>query len=98
MNLFFFLLGLSLLAFPIVAVVALVKSVGLGERLRRVEAQLATLERRIAALAPGTAAPDSPIEHPSEDATPPPRAAQEPQPPVTPASVPSSHLPSPRAA
>jgi hypothetical protein len=38
MELFFFLLGLLLLAFPIIAVVALVKSIGLGERLFRAEA------------------------------------------------------------
>jgi hypothetical protein len=57
MELFFFLLGLLQLAFPVIAVVALVKSIGLGDRLRRIDAQLATLERRIAALAPSTGAP-----------------------------------------
>jgi hypothetical protein len=39
MELFFFLLGLLLLAFPIIAVVALVKSIGLGERLFRADSR-----------------------------------------------------------
>jgi uncharacterized membrane protein len=100
-ELFFFLLGLLLLAFPIIAVVALVKSIGLGEQLRRVDARLATLERRMAAPAPSTGAPTPPIApstapQPSEASEP--TTAQQPEPPVTPSRVPSSHLPSPRAA
>ena len=45
MDVFFVVLGLLVLAFPIMAIVALVKSVGLGEQLRRVETRLAALER-----------------------------------------------------
>jgi uncharacterized membrane protein len=67
MDLSFFLLEVLLLAFPIVAIVALVKSIGLGDRLRRLEARLAVFESRIAALAPSIQAtsppaPPSPIE------------------------------------
>ena len=36
MDAFFVVLALLVLAFPIIAIVALVKSVGLGEQLRRV--------------------------------------------------------------
>jgi len=53
MELFFLLLGLLLLAFPIIAIAALVKSVSLGEHLRRVETRLAALER-------GAAVPEPP--------------------------------------
>jgi uncharacterized membrane protein len=92
MELFFFLLGLLLLAFPVIAVVALVKSIGLGERLRRLEALLAAFERRMA-LAPG-AAPPSPIKEP------PPSAAPRPgiEPASTPAAPPREPEPQPRAA
>ena len=41
MELLFLLLGLLLLAIPIVAVVALVKAVAMGEQLRRIEASAA---------------------------------------------------------
>jgi uncharacterized membrane protein len=57
MELFFLLIGLLLLAFPIIAVVALAKSTGLAARLVRVEARLAAIERTIGALLPGTASP-----------------------------------------
>jgi uncharacterized membrane protein len=57
MELFFVLLGLLLLAFPIIAIAALVKSVGLGERLRRLEARLAALERAVSAMPPVPATP-----------------------------------------
>ena len=45
MDVFFVVLGLLLLAFPIMAIAALVKTVGLGGQLRRVEVRLAALER-----------------------------------------------------
>ena len=49
---FFILLGLLLLAIPIIAIVALVKSIGAGEHLRRIELRLAVLQpNRIAHLA-----------------------------------------------
>src|ERR1700730_2130411 len=57
MELFFFLLGLLLLAFPIIAIVALVKSIGLGERLRRLEARFGLIEGTMAVLAPSKQAP-----------------------------------------
>src|SRR6266852_3992445 len=86
MESFFILLGLLLLAFPIVAIVALVKSVGLGDQLRRVDARVATLERRIAAgPAPSAAgaepprpAPASPIAEPPVEKPAPPVAAASP--------------------
>ena len=43
MDLFFVVLGLLLLAFPVMAIAALVKTVGLGGQLRRVEVRLAAL-------------------------------------------------------
>jgi len=60
MELFFVLLGLLLLAFPIIAIAALVKSVGLGEHLRRLEARLAALEQGMAAPTTGAAVPEPP--------------------------------------
>src|SRR5258708_23571035 len=64
MDTFFILLGLSLLAFPIIAIVALVKSVTLADQLRRITIRLADLERRVAqappAAAPATAAAPEP--------------------------------------
>jgi uncharacterized membrane protein len=45
---FFFFLGLLLLAFPIIAIVALVKASGATERLRRLELQMRALETRLA--------------------------------------------------
>jgi uncharacterized membrane protein len=60
MDLLFVLLGLLLLAFPIIAITALVKSVGLAEHLRRLEARLAVLERGVAGMpAPEPIAPIS---------------------------------------
>ncbi len=57
----FVLLGLIVLSFPIVAIVALVKTIGLGDRMRRVELRFAELESRIAtgtvAAAPATTEP-----------------------------------------
>jgi len=57
METFFVLLGLLVLAFPIIAIVALVKAIGLGDQLRRVDVRLAALERQLATLPPAAAAP-----------------------------------------
>jgi uncharacterized membrane protein len=68
MDSFFILLGLLVLAFPIIAIVALVKAVGLGEQLRHVDVRLAAMERRVAQSPPGaaTTAPEtmSPVPEP----------------------------------
>jgi hypothetical protein len=69
METFFVLLGLLVLAFPIIAIVALVKAIGLGDQLRRVDMQLAALERRVAQSSPGAAAPPlEPTAHVPESA------------------------------
>ncbi len=49
---FLFLLGLLLLAIPIIAIIALVMAVGLRDQLRRMQARLAALEGRLAAAPP----------------------------------------------
>ena len=51
---FFFTIGLVLLAFPVIAIVALVKTINISDRLRGMEARLAALEPK-AAGAPGAA-------------------------------------------
>jgi uncharacterized membrane protein len=56
MDTFFILLGLFLLAFPIIAIVALVKSVTLADQLRRVTIRLTELERHVAQAAPAAVA------------------------------------------
>ncbi|HEY7240349.1 MAG TPA: hypothetical protein VH600_14340 [Burkholderiales bacterium] len=92
------LIGLSvLLGVPIVAIVALVRSLGLAGELRRVEARLAALERAVpAATAAAEPAPIAPT--PTTDAE---TVAQAPAPePAEPAvsSAPSPHaLPAPVA-
>jgi uncharacterized membrane protein len=53
MDVFFVVLGLLLLAFPIMAIAALVKTIGLRGQLRQVEVRLAALERAATAPAPG---------------------------------------------
>ena len=45
MDVFFVVLGLLLLAFPIMAIAALVKTIGIRGQLRQVEVRLAALER-----------------------------------------------------
>jgi uncharacterized membrane protein len=55
----FVLLGLIVLSFPVIAIVALVKSVGLGDRLRRLELRFAELEGR-ATVGPAAAASPAP--------------------------------------
>ncbi|MGZ3351277.1 MAG: hypothetical protein ACXU89_20300, partial [Xanthobacteraceae bacterium] len=53
MDVFFVVLGLLLLAFPIMAIAALVKTIGVRGQLRQVELRLAALERGATAPAPG---------------------------------------------
>jgi uncharacterized membrane protein len=71
MDAFFVVLALLVLTFPIIAIVALVKSVGLGEQLRRVETRLAALERARVAPAPGVSEQQAPVETPAPPAMPP---------------------------
>ena len=87
----FVLLGLIVLSFPIVAIVALVKSIGLGDRLFRLEKRLAELEGRSAAgavaIAPSAAEP--PPVPDAAPATPPARPIEpEKQPEVEPVREP----------
>jgi uncharacterized membrane protein len=70
MDAFFVVLALLVLAFPIIAIVALVKSVGLGEQLRRVETRLAALERARVAPAPDVSEQQAPVETPAPPTTP----------------------------
>jgi uncharacterized membrane protein len=71
MDTFFVVLALLVLAFPIIAIVALVKSVGLGEQLRRVETRLAALERARGVPAPAVSEQQAPVETPAPPTTPP---------------------------
>ena len=88
MELFFNLLGLLLLGFPIIAIVALVKSVGLGEHLRRLEARLAAVERSVPT--PTAAVPKPPRPAPTH--IPP---AAEPIPPTSEPEKPAEPAPPP---
>jgi len=74
---FFFTIGLLLLAFPVIAIVALVKTININDRLRGMEARLAALEPKTAG-APGAA--PAPIVTPQP--VPPPPAPQHSPPPV----------------
>jgi uncharacterized membrane protein len=91
MDLSFVLLALLLLAFPIIAIAALVKSVGLGEHLRRVDARLAALERGIAAAAPPAPAP--PTHEPIPPAAEPTTSVPEPETPAKEAPAPPEREP-----
>ena len=87
---FFVLLGLIVLAFPIIAIVALVKAVGLGDRLRRLELQIGELEMRVAGGAAAT-----PLATPRQATAEPPRVAEPPRPieparPVEPPPMPAA--------
>jgi uncharacterized membrane protein len=77
METLFVLLALLVLALPIIAIVALVKAVGLGAEMRRVEARLAALERGAAASAPSAASTQKPAA-PAPTPTSPPAPAVEP--------------------
>ena len=91
MDLFFVLLALLLLAFPIIAIAALVKSVGLSEHLRRVEARLAALERGIAAAT--RLAPAPPAHEPIPPAAEPTTPVPEPETPAKEAPAPPEREP-----
>jgi uncharacterized membrane protein len=109
MDLFFVILGLLLLAFPIIAIVALVKVVGLGDRLRRLETRLTALEGRPPARAPAAPEllapvspplqPDAPPELAPVEETPaePPAPVPEPEPPVAASPIAPSAQPAPAA-
>src|SRR5262249_30618849 len=68
---FLFLLALLLLAFPIIAIVALVMAIGLRDQLRRTQARLALVEGRLATSPPAPHG-DQPREMPAEPVPPPP--------------------------
>ncbi len=91
----FLLLGLLVLSFPIIAIVALVKSIGLSDRLIRLERRLAEVEARAAAggivAATQGAAPVATPEVPS------PAAPAADAPPAAPEEVPSPAEPAPAA-
>jgi uncharacterized membrane protein len=91
MDLFFVLLALLLLAFPIIAIAALVKSVGLGAHLRRVDARLAALERGKAAAMPPAPAP--PTHEPIPPAAEPTTSVPEPETPAEEAPAPPEREP-----
>ncbi len=60
----FFLLGLLVLSFPIIAIVALVKTININERLRAIEARFAALElQRCRSAARGARAERSAAAH-----------------------------------
>src|SRR3954454_13101867 len=88
---FFFAVSLVLLAFPILAIVALVKTVGLSARLASIEHRMAAMESQprgapIAAPPPtSTAPPAAPYTEPTAAAKP---AQAPPVPPVPPPSPP----------
>ena len=95
---FFFTIGLVLLAFPVIAIVALVKTINLNDRLRGIEARLATLEPK-AAGAPGAAptpvatpqpVPPPPAPEPAPAPTAPASAVEPPRPPEPAAPSPPS--------
>ena len=99
MESFFVLLGLLLLAFPIIAILALVKSVTLADQLRRIDIRLATLEGRLTQTPPATAA--APTTIPAAPEPPPivrePAAEAPPQPTPTPEREPAIAATSPIA-
>jgi uncharacterized membrane protein len=84
MDSFFVLIGLLVLAFPIIAIVALVKALASSDQLRRVELRLTQIERRLAQSPPAAAAPPPPEPAP----VPPKSAPSIPEPPVAPAPEP----------
>ena len=106
MELFFLLLGLLLLAFPIIAIVALVTAVGLRDRLRRLDTRLAAIERNVAASVTGAAVPEPPAPATAEPIPPvsqpvaaqPAETAAAPPEPEQPVATPSPATPPPQAA
>ena len=93
----FVLLGLLVLAFPVIAIVALVRTTNINDRLRGIEARLATLEPHAASLR--SAAPSQPAPPPAQAAfvapprveqpAPPPPPEPKPEPIVTPPAQPA---------
>ena len=89
------LVVLLVLAAPVLAIIALVKTSGVNDRLFRLERRLAALETGPAAAAPRTAAPSQPAAPPAaaavrqapQQVSPPPQPAPPPQ--AAPASVPA---------
>jgi uncharacterized membrane protein len=75
---FLFFLALVALAFPVIAIVALVKTVNTNERLRVIEARFTALEMRFAAAPP--AAPAGPVARWPEPSAEPPAPPPEPEP------------------
>src|SRR5882757_2402291 len=103
----FVLLGLLVLSFPIIAIVALVKAVNVNDRLRAMEARFAALDLKVGSLlgaapvaAPRPAAPPPQPAAPAASAPPetikaPPEPAPPPETPPKPAptSVPTASPP-----
>jgi hypothetical protein len=94
-------LAVAVLAFPVIAIVALVKVLGLGDLVRRLDNRVAALERRPAPA--GELAPEAPrqaglpqpaarIETTAAPTAPPPPPRPPPPPPVE-ASVPTTPAP-----
>ncbi|MEX1084061.1 MAG: DUF2339 domain-containing protein, partial [Xanthobacteraceae bacterium] len=79
----FVLFGLLMLSFPIIAIVALVKTINIGDRLRALERRFAAYELR-ATGAPGAAPP--PVQSPVQSLAP---AAEPPAPILTPEPIPA---------
>ena len=90
----FFLGVLLLLAFPFIAIVALVKAINVNDLLRRLEARVALIERGAAPLAAAAPppAPEPAPARPQAPVAPPPAAPQAPIAAST--SVPASPPPS----
>jgi uncharacterized membrane protein len=102
MEIFLTLLGLVVLAFPVIAIVALVKVLALGDGLRRLEARLARVERTAAA---GGALPSPALDEPAAPVPARPAIAEHPAPASSgdeaakapsSAPLPRGHVPPPR--
>jgi len=96
---------IAALAFPVLAIIALIKAIGIGDLVRRLDLRVATLERQLT-LAGELPRQDQPVSSPAPapiEPPPPPRESQVP-PPLPPAaspapvtSVPVSPAPTPSA-
>jgi uncharacterized membrane protein len=88
------ILVLAALAFPVVAIVALVKAVGLRDLVRRLESRVATLEQRL--MAAGDVSPQGrPVTAPPQAAAPAEFTPTPPPPPAPAAAPPPLPLPPP---
>src|SRR5262249_41454102 len=92
------LIGLLLLAVPVVAIVALVRTIALGDRLSRLELRLAVMERGgpTPAAPPHAPAPAPPTPEPAPLPLPP-AAPPEPEPIIPPPAEPPAAAPPPPA-